>query len=57
MKTKSSLVREINAAKKRIAKERDRLRELLEDANSILQTTDEAVDALEAAVDSLSQYV
>lgn len=47
----------INRAKAKIAKDRDELRALLEEANDITETCDEAIEALESAADSLSKYL
>lgn len=56
-KTYAGLVREIKAAKKRIAKERDTLRDLLNDAEEIVTDCDEAIASLDDAADTLSRQV
>lgn len=56
-KTVATLTRQIEACKTRIAAERDKLRELISDANSIADCCDEAVVDLDRAVDTLSQYL
>jgi predicted nucleic acid-binding Zn-ribbon protein len=50
-----TLRRKISAAQKRIAKERDDLIDLIDDAQQIEQDCDEAVEYLEHAVDKLSE--
>jgi hypothetical protein len=54
---KNDLLGRIEAAKKRIASERDKLRALVEDAETVLGSADSAVENLEAACDHLSQYL
>lgn len=56
-KTLKTLTRQIEAHKARIAKERDKLRDLIDDACVILDSCQEAEDCLVNAVDSLSQYL
>jgi predicted nucleic acid-binding Zn-ribbon protein len=56
-KTAASLSRQIDACKRRIAAERDKLRELLDEANAIAEDCDEAIHDLEHAVDTLSKYL
>ncbi|OUM00526.1 hypothetical protein [Variovorax sp. JS1663] len=56
-KTVESLHRQIEACKARIAAERDKLRDLISDAESIAYCCDEAVIDLDHAVDTLSQYL
>jgi hypothetical protein len=55
--TKDGLLNKIKAHMKVIGKERDALRELIDDAESVLTSCDEAYASLEAAVESLSQYL
>jgi hypothetical protein len=55
--TKRSLLAQINGCKKRIAAERDKLRELIGDAQSIAECSDDAVSSLECAADTLSEYL
>lgn len=53
----SALGRAILRAKNRIAAERDKLRELLDEANSIADDCDLAVALLDDAADTLSKYL
>jgi hypothetical protein len=55
--TKKSLQREITAAMKRIASERDKLRDLIADAEGIAECCDNAIDSLTMAADTLSEYL
>lgn len=52
-----SLVAAIEREKKIIGEARDRLRELIEDADAVANTADDAVDSLSYAIEQLSQYV
>jgi ABC-type transporter Mla subunit MlaD len=56
-KTVASLSRQIEACKTRIAAERDKLRDLIAEADEIAENCDAAVADLDHAVDSLSQYL
>lgn len=57
-KTKvKSLIDQINRSKAAIAKERDTLRELIDDVEGICEDIDEADVSLEDAVDSLSKLL
>lgn len=51
------LIEAINREKKIIADARDRLRDLLDDATSIADTADDAIEQLNYAVEQLSQYL
>lgn len=53
----ASLTKQIEACKERIAKERDKLRDLVHEVNEIVDNCDEAHRDLEHAVDTLSQYL
>lgn len=57
IKTYRCLCQELEKKKISIGKERDELRNLLEEYNSIADSLDEAYESLEHAVGSLSQYV
>ena len=57
MKTNKSMFARIERAKKAIAKQRDELRSIIEDAETIAESCDEALEALESATDTLSQYL
>jgi hypothetical protein len=62
MKTKTrhsrkSLQRKLEAHIKAISRERDELRKLVDDASDVLGDTDEAVQSLQSAVDTLSQQM
>lgn len=50
-------VKAINTCKDTIAKERDKLRAIIEDAESVADSCDQAVESLESAVDYFSQYL
>lgn len=54
-KTKRSILREVNRHKAAIAKHRDALRDLIEDAEAVSESCDDAVRSLESAADALSQ--
>ena len=54
---KDSMMRQIEASKKRIAAERDKLRKLISDAEGIAECCDDAVNSLEYAADKLSEYL
>jgi ABC-type transporter Mla subunit MlaD len=55
--TVASLTRQIHACEERIAKERDKLRELISNASAIADDCDDAIDDLERAADTLSKYL
>jgi RNase adaptor protein for sRNA GlmZ degradation len=55
--TKAKLIKEIKKRMERIAKERDALRELLQDVESVIDSSDTAYRELERAVDRLSEYL
>ena len=55
--TKKELIKQVNASKRRIAKERDRLRELIGELESIADDCDIAVDDLTSATDALSRLL
>lgn len=57
MSTKKQVIARINAAMRRIADERDRLRELIAEAESISDDCDEACDDLKNAADALSRLL
>ena len=57
MKTKATVIKQVNAIKRRIASERDKLRSLIEELEAIEFAAIEAVDSLESAADSLSEYL
>jgi len=59
MKTKSlkDFAKQIEIHKDAIAKERDALRALLDYANEVCDLTSEALEALESAVDTISQQL
>ncbi len=56
-KTVATLQRQIEACKKRIAAERDKLRELIDETDSIAGCCDDAIESLDYAADALSQYL
>lgn len=51
------IVAKINTCKKRIAAERDKLRDLIGEAEDIAECADVAHGDLESAADSLSEYL
>ena len=53
----TALSRRIEACKKRIAAERDKLRDLIDDAKAVEECCDEAEIALTEAADALSRYL
>ena len=55
--TKASIIKQVNECKERIAAERDKLRDLIYDAETVADSCDEATYALREAADSLSQYL
>ena len=57
MKQIEEVVAQLTASKAVIAKERDKLRDLLDEAEQILISTEDADQGLETAIDSLSQYL
>lgn len=60
MKTMPStkhIIKQIENHKLGIAKHRDALRNLLEDARDVLDSTDDALEDIEIVIDKLSQYV
>ncbi len=54
VKTYAGLIKELDASRTRVGKERDKLRELVEDAEALLDTVDVAYEDLTAAIDALS---
>ena len=57
MATKKQLLQQVKAAKTRIAKERDKLRDLIDALSTIHDDCDEAVDDMERAADALSRVL
>lgn len=53
----TGIVKKIEMHKAAIAKHRDDLRHIQEELESVLESADEGLLSLEAAVDTLSQYV
>lgn len=56
-KLPSSIIKDIEKHKAAIAMHRDALRNIQIDIETILDSTDSAVQDLEVAIDTLSQYV
>lgn len=56
-RTVSALKKQIEASKRRIAKERDLLRDYISEVEEIAENCDEAVDDLERAADALSDLL
>lgn len=54
-RTSIQLSNDIEAARKRIGKERDKLRDLVHEAESLIGSCDEADEAMTRAVDALSE--
>jgi len=57
MKQIEEVVAQLAASKAGISRERDKLRDLLDEAKQILISTEDADQGLETAIDSLSQYL
>lgn len=51
------LLAAIERHKKAIGEHRDALRELIEDVEAVIDSSDRGVEYLESAVDALSEYV
>lgn len=51
------VIKKLEKIKNNIAKERDKLREVLDAYHDILDTSDVAVADIEEAIDTLSQYL
>ena len=56
-KTVASLAAQIDACKVSIAAERDKLRELINETESIIDDSSEAIEDLNRAVETLSKYL
>lgn len=56
-RTVKTLEAQIVKCKDNIARERDKLRELISEVREIEESCDEALDGLERAADALSQYL
>lgn len=56
-KSKAQILKEVRGCKSRIAKERDKLRDLTSELDEIINDCDEAVDYLGEAVDAISRYL
>lgn len=57
IRTAKTLACQIEACKARMAKERDKLRDLVSDAEALRDNYDTALDDLDRAADAISQYV
>lgn len=57
MATIRTLVKQLKAVKKALAKDRDRLRQIVEEAEELLEGKEDALDDLQRVIDYLSQYV
>lgn len=57
MATKKQIIRQINFAKRRIAAERDKLRDLRGELDQIIDDSYEAADDLTRAADALSRLL
>ena len=55
--TAKQITKQFNAIKKRIAKERDKLRDLVSEINDVEECSGRAVEAMEEAADALSEYL
>lgn len=55
--SKEKILKRIEAIKAHIAKDRDELREAMGELEDICNDADEAVSAIETAVESLSRYL
>ena len=57
MKNMKKIVSQLEAEKKKIAKARDRIRELLGDVEGMMDSSTRGLEDLESAIDALSEYV
>lgn len=55
--TLGSVYKQIDAAKNRISKERDKLRDLIAEAEHLAENCETAISDLESAADALSEIV
>jgi len=55
--TKEDIIKQIKKSAEIIAKERDFLRQVVQDAEMIMDSTDAAIIFLEDAIGTLSQYL
>lgn len=53
----AGFIRKIERHKKKLAAERDELRELISDLEAIEETASDAIEHLDLAIEGLSQYV
>lgn len=56
-RTVARLIKDVEKQKERIGRERDKLRDLTSELESILEDCDDAVANLEAAADAMSKYL
>jgi len=57
MKTKKGLIKQLKAIKKEIARQRDKMRELLDEYESLIQCCEEADEDLRSVIEKLSEQV
>ena len=57
VKNMKKIVSQLEAEKKKIAKARDRIRELLGDVEGMMDSSTRGLEDLESAIDALSEYV
>lgn len=55
--TRTEILKRLKASKKNIAKERDKLREIVEEYAAIVNSSDSAISALEEAIETIFQKV
>ena len=57
MKDLKAAIKALEACKKKIAVERDKMREIVEEYSNIIDSCDDAERDFQAALDTLSQYL
>jgi exonuclease VII small subunit len=57
MENLKNAIDELKICKRKIAKERDKMRKIMSKYDDIIYVSDEAVSELEQAIDTLSQYL
>lgn len=57
MKGKAQILRQLEALRVRLGKERDALRDLCDDVEALFEAADESLDSLNMAIERLSELV
>ena len=55
-KTKTAIVKQLTKHRDNIGKERDALREMQEEINTLFESCEEGIDALDSAIQTFSEY-